>query len=95
MSIKSFFRILLFRNFQYQWLQQLNLSVRRMKDLIEKVWNDRSLLQDQQVVATIRQIIEELDKGRLRVAEPGNDGNWIVNEWIKKAVILYFPIQKM
>jgi len=53
------------------------------------------LLQDQEVVKTIRAIIEELDKGRLRVAEPGNDGNWIVNEWIKKAVILYFPIQKM
>jgi 2,3,4,5-tetrahydropyridine-2-carboxylate N-succinyltransferase len=66
-----------------------------MKELIEKVWNDRSLLQDQEVVKTIRAIIEELDKGRLRVAEPGNDGNWIVNEWIKKAVILYFPIQKM
>lgn len=66
-----------------------------MKELIEKVWNDRSLLQDQAVVSTIRQIIEELDKGRLRVAQPGEDGKWIVNEWIKKAVILYFPIQKM
>ncbi|MCU0431681.1 MAG: 2,3,4,5-tetrahydropyridine-2,6-dicarboxylate N-succinyltransferase [Cytophagaceae bacterium] len=66
-----------------------------MKDLIEKVWNDRSMLQDPQVIATIRHIIEDLDKGRIRVAEPAADGSWLVNEWIKKAVILYFPIQKM
>lgn len=65
-----------------------------MKEIIEKAWADRSLLSDSEVQKTIRTVIEELDKGRLRVAEPGNDG-WIVNEWIKKAVILYFPIQKM
>jgi len=65
-----------------------------MKEIIEKAWDDRSLLSDSEVQKTIRTVIEELDKGRLRVAEPGNDG-WIVNEWIKKAVILYFPIQKM
>jgi len=65
-----------------------------MKEIIEKDWDDRSLLSDSEVQKTIRTVIEELDKGRLRVAEPGNDG-WIVNEWIKKAVILYFPIQKM
>jgi 2,3,4,5-tetrahydropyridine-2-carboxylate N-succinyltransferase len=71
------------------------IKLRKMKDLIEKVWNDRSMLQDPQVIATIRHIIEDLDKGRIRVAEPAADGSWLVNEWIKKAVILYFPIQKM
>ena len=66
-----------------------------MKEIIEKAWADRSLLQQKETTDTIRHIIEELDKGRLRVAEPKADGSWQVNEWIKKAVILYFPIQKM
>jgi len=65
-----------------------------MKELIEKAWNDRSLLNEQKTIDTIKSIIEELDKGTKRVAEPTANG-WVVNEWIKKAVILYFPIQKM
>jgi 2,3,4,5-tetrahydropyridine-2,6-dicarboxylate N-succinyltransferase len=65
-----------------------------MREIIEKAWEDRSILNDQQVIVAIKTIIEELDKGMRRVAEPTADG-WIVNEWIKKAVILYFPIQKM
>jgi 2,3,4,5-tetrahydropyridine-2-carboxylate N-succinyltransferase len=64
------------------------------KEIIEKTWNDRKLLQDTSVQQTIRAVIEELDKGRLRVAEPFA-GGWQVNEWVKKAVILYFPIQPM
>jgi 2,3,4,5-tetrahydropyridine-2,6-dicarboxylate N-succinyltransferase len=63
--------------------------------LIEKAWEDRSLTQTPEVQAAIREIIEDLDKGRKRVAEPGPDNTWIVNDWIKKAVIMYFPIQKM
>ncbi len=66
----------------------------KFKELIEAAWNDRSLLKDEQTKATINQLIEELDKGRLRVAEPTNEG-WKVNEWVKKAVILYFPIREM
>lgn len=65
-----------------------------MKEIIEKAWNDRALLSDPQTVDTIKQVIEQLDKGEIRVASPGEQG-WVVNEWIKKAVILYFPIQKM
>ena len=65
-----------------------------MKEIIESAWNDRQLLQDENTQETIRQVIEKLDKGLLRVAEPSTEG-WIVNEWIKKAVIMYFPIQKM
>lgn len=65
-----------------------------LKQIIEKTWDDRSLLQNPDHQAAIRSVIEKLDKGELRVAEPKGDG-WQVNEWIKKAVILYFPIQQM
>ena len=65
-----------------------------MKELIEKAWNNRELLKEETTRQVIRQVIEDLDKGKIRVAEPSADG-WKVNEWIKKAVILYFPIQQM
>lgn len=65
-----------------------------MQKLIEKAWDDRSLLSNQDVQSAIKQIIEKLDSGDLRVAQP-HENEWIVNEWIKKAVILYFSIQKM
>jgi 2,3,4,5-tetrahydropyridine-2-carboxylate N-succinyltransferase len=66
-----------------------------MKELIESIWNDRELLKITSNQAVIREIIGQLDKGQLRVAEPKANGNWQVNDWIKKAVILYFPIQQM
>ncbi len=65
-----------------------------LKERIEKVWEDRALLQQAESQAAIREVVEKLDKGELRVAEPAGSG-WQVNEWIKKAVILYFPIQQM
>jgi len=65
-----------------------------LKQLIEKTWEDRSLLQSPEVQDAIRSVVEKLDKGELRVAEPVANG-WQVNEWVKKAVILYFPIQQM
>lgn len=65
-----------------------------LRDIIERAWNDRSLLKDKEVILAIKTIIEDLDSGSLRVAEPTPEG-WLVNEWVKKAVILYFPIQKM
>jgi 2,3,4,5-tetrahydropyridine-2-carboxylate N-succinyltransferase len=68
-----------------------------MKDLqqvIEKAWDNRELLQDTKVQESIRKVINLLDEGKVRVAEPIDNG-WKVNEWIKKAVVLYFPIQKM
>jgi 2,3,4,5-tetrahydropyridine-2,6-dicarboxylate N-succinyltransferase len=64
------------------------------RSIIEKAWEDRSLLEKEETRNHIRQVIEWLDKGKIRVAENSN-GQWIVNEWIKKAVILYFPIQPM
>lgn len=65
-----------------------------MRELVEKAWEDRSLLNDPEVVKAIEHVIEDLDKGIARVAEPV-DGEWQVNEWVKKAVVLYFPIRKM
>ena len=61
---------------------------------IENAWDNRALLQEQTTINAIREVLSLLDTGALRVAEPTNEG-WIVNEWIKKAVVLYFPIQKM
>lgn len=65
-----------------------------LRDIIERAWEDHSLLNDKEVVLAVKTIIEDLDSGDRRVAEP-NEKGWIVNEWVKKAVILYFPIQKM
>ena len=65
-----------------------------MRDIIEKAWEDRSLLSKPETITVIEQVIEDIDKGRLRVAEPTLDG-WQVNEWVKKAVVMYFPIRKM
>jgi 2,3,4,5-tetrahydropyridine-2,6-dicarboxylate N-succinyltransferase len=66
-----------------------------LKTIIESAWDNRELLKEEATQKAIRAIIAELDLGQLRVAEPSEDGNWKVNDWIKKAVILYFPIQKM
>lgn len=65
-----------------------------MKEIIEKAWEDRSLLEQPSTQQAIRDIIEELDKGRLRIAQK-IDGQWVVNEWLKKAVLMYFPICKL
>ncbi len=66
-----------------------------LKTLIENAWDNRELLQEKEIAIAIKTVISDLDVGALRVAEPGENGAWIVNDWIKKAVILYFPIQKM
>jgi len=65
-----------------------------LRQIIENAWDNRDQLNESKVQDAIRKVIDLLDAGELRVAEPVNDG-WQVNEWIKKAVVLYFPIQKM
>ena len=65
-----------------------------LQQIIEKAWDNRELLKDKITIETIRQVVTLLDNGKLRVAEP-TANSWQVNEWIKKAVVLYFPIQKM
>jgi len=65
-----------------------------LKIRVEEIWKNRDLLKNQEYTEAVRAVIEETDKGRLRVAEP--DGkNWKVNEWVKQAILLYFGIQKM
>lgn len=65
-----------------------------LQERIEALWDDRELLKNEENQALIREVIAKLDKGELRVAEPTDNG-WKVNEWVKKAVVMYFPIQKM
>jgi 2,3,4,5-tetrahydropyridine-2,6-dicarboxylate N-succinyltransferase len=67
------------------------------QDLIEAAFADRALLREPLILDTINAVIARLDSGELRVAEPPTepDGAWTVNEWVKKAVILYFPIRQM
>lgn len=65
-----------------------------MKQMIEEAWNCRDLLKEQQFRNAITEVIDGLDRGELRAAEK-IDGVWVVNEWVKKAVLLYFPICEM
>jgi 2,3,4,5-tetrahydropyridine-2-carboxylate N-succinyltransferase len=65
-----------------------------LQQTIEQIWDNRELLQNQESQDAIREVIKQLDLGQLRVAEPTENG-WQVNEWVKKAVVMYFPIQKM
>lgn len=68
--------------------------MQELQSTIENAWDDRSLLSNENTQNSIRTVINLIDEGTLRVAEPV-DGGWQVNEWVKKAVVLYFPIQKM
>ncbi|MDH3648335.1 MAG: 2,3,4,5-tetrahydropyridine-2,6-dicarboxylate N-succinyltransferase [Saprospiraceae bacterium] len=67
----------------------------QVKEKIVQAWEDRTLLRHPETQQAIREVVELLDQGLLRVAEPDSDANWQVNEWIKKAVLMYFPIQEM
>lgn len=65
-----------------------------LRNLIEAAWDNRELLKETPTQEAIREVINLIDKGELRCAEPITDG-WQINEWVKKGVVLYFPIQKM
>jgi 2,3,4,5-tetrahydropyridine-2-carboxylate N-succinyltransferase len=66
-----------------------------LENIINQAWNDRSLLASEETQSSVRSVIKMLDAGEVRVAEPDGKGAWKVNDWVKKAVILYFPIQRM
>jgi len=70
------------------------IKTMNIQSIIEQAWDNRALLREEKTKEAIEWVVEELDKGRLRTAEPV-DGQWKVNDWVKKAVILYFPIRKM
>ena len=65
-----------------------------LKKLIEEAWSNRELLQNSTYSDAVRAVIEEVDKGRLRVASPEQE-KWVVNEWVKQAILMYFGIQQM
>lgn len=65
-----------------------------LQQQIQEAWNNRELLKEETYSLAVRQVIEEVDKGRLRTASPSDNG-WQVNEWVKQAILLYFSIQQM
>jgi len=74
--------------------KKLNKSMTALQQTIEKAWENRDLLKEQSTQDAIRKVIDLLDAGELRCAEPTSNG-WQINEWVKKGVVMYFPIQKM
>ena len=66
-----------------------------IRQWIERAWDDRSLLENPEVQQAILQTIDLLDQGRLRVASPNPEGDWEIHTWVKKAVVLYFPLRPM
>ena len=70
------------------------LKIMDLKTKIEAAWNDRALLKEETYSNAVREVIEEVDKGRLRVAAP-QENDWVVNEWVKQAILMYFGIQQM
>ena len=76
------------------YLLKLKRTMTNLQNTIESAWNERDLLKNETTLEAIREVISLLDSGKLRVAEPTENGCQ-VNEWVKKAVVLYFPIQKM
>lgn len=69
-------------------------SMTELRNIVEKAWDQREMLKEAEVQNAIRKTIDAIDSGELRCAEPSAEG-WQINEWVKKAVVLYFPIQKM
>lgn len=84
--MNSTMSVYLYGNFRKQ--------MKQLQQTIERAWENRKLLKEADTQEAIRKVIDLLDEGKLRCAEPVNDG-WQINEWVKKGVVLYFPIQKM
>ena len=70
------------------------MQIDDLRQIVEQTWDNRDLLSSEKSVLAVREVVSLLDSGTLRVAEPKED-DWQVNEWVKKAVIMYFPIQQM
>jgi 2,3,4,5-tetrahydropyridine-2-carboxylate N-succinyltransferase len=70
------------------------ISTMEQKELIKAAWDNRALLQESRYSDAVKCVIEAVDKGKTRVAEPGENG-WTVNEWVKQAILMYFGIQSM
>lgn len=75
-------------------IESMAMNRQETEAAINAAWEDRSLLKASNTIAAIEAVLKALDEGELRTAEP-TDAGWKVNDWVKKAVILYFPIRKM
>jgi len=76
------------------WQFHILFSMNNLEEIILKTWDNRDLLKESQNVSAIQEVIRLLDTGAIRVAEQLSPGIWKVNEWIKKAILLYFPISE-
>lgn len=76
-------------------LQTIEQDMSNLQATIEATWEDRSLLKETANQEAVREVLALLDKGELRVAEPTAEGDWLVHDWVKKAVVLYFPLAQM
>lgn len=74
---------------------KIKYGMTEIQGLVVKVWENRELLKEGLYADAIRSVIEDLDKGRLRTASPLPGGGWVVNEWVKQALLMYFGIQTM
>lgn len=70
------------------------MTFERLQQIVEEAWENRDLLRNDDTKKAITEVVDLLDKGKLRVAQPIED-KWVVNQWVKKAVLMYFPIAKM
>lgn len=70
-------------------------NISDLQTLVESAWEDRSKLQQSLFKEAIAEVVKEVDEGKLRIAESNIAGEWTVNNWVKKAIILYFPTQQM
>jgi 2,3,4,5-tetrahydropyridine-2-carboxylate N-succinyltransferase len=66
-----------------------------VEQIILSAWDKPETRNTPEVVAAIEQVVALVDAGELRTAEPKADGTWQVNEWVKKAIVMYFPIRQM
>ena len=100
----SFFTNALYDLFDYFFSEFISINdhmtyltypyFRNMKDLILEAWSNRELLKDKIYSDAVKAVIEDIDKGKLRSASPA-DAGWVVNEWVKQAILLYFGIRQM
>ncbi len=72
-----------------------SIDADNLRKIIEEVWEDHTLLRNLETQAAINEVVDRLDRGELRTAEPDGEGGWRVNDWVKKAVILYFPTREL
>lgn len=70
------------------------MNFTELEQRVNELWNNRALLKEESNQKNIHEVIALLDEGKLRVAEP-TESDWKVNEWVKKAVVMLFPISKM